>query len=84
LLDSWTYDQLRIMKVGGNSNAHNHFQQYGNASQYKDAKAKYTSKAAQSYREKLAQKAEEDAQKLLFSFYFIFFLKKNEKLEIKN
>jgi len=63
LLDAWTWDQLRVMKVGGNGHAHAFFQQYGGSSQYKDANSKYASKAATLYREKLLQRAQEDAQR---------------------
>ncbi len=62
------------MKVGGNSNALAYFNQYGGVSQYKDAKSKYSSKAATSYREKLLQRAKEDAEKFVsFSFFFLSF-----------
>lgn len=62
VLDSWTWDQLRIMKVGGNGAAHSFFKQYGGF-RYKDPSARYSSKAAQMYRQKLQQKAAEDEQK---------------------
>ncbi|KAJ3285623.1 ADP-ribosylation factor GTPase activating protein, ER-Golgi transport [Borealophlyctis nickersoniae] len=62
LLDSWTVDQLRIMKVGGNANATEFFRQYG-GDKAKDAKAKYTSKAAGLYKERLRKLADEDEKK---------------------
>jgi hypothetical protein len=57
------------MKVGGNSHAHSFFQQYGGASQFKDVHAKYTSKTAVQYKEKLLERAQEDYQK---SAFFLF------------
>ena len=62
MLDSFTVDQMRVMKVGGNLNASEHFKQFG-ASFIKDAKSKYTSKAAQVYKEKLLKWVEEDKRK---------------------
>ena len=59
VLDSFTVDQLRVMKVGGNQPAGEYFKQYG-AGQAKDAKAKYTSRAALMYKEKLVKLVEED------------------------
>ncbi|KAI9144156.1 hypothetical protein BKA69DRAFT_1036486 [Paraphysoderma sedebokerense] len=59
LLDSWTWDQLRIMKVGGNAVASECFKQYGTGIG-KDAKSKYTSRAATALKERLREKADED------------------------
>ncbi len=54
-LDSWTWTQLRAMQVGGNAPATAYFRQHGcNA---KEAHAKYQSRAAQLYREKLGNMA---------------------------
>ncbi|KAG4304411.1 hypothetical protein PORY_002121 [Pneumocystis oryctolagi] len=48
VLDSWTWEQLRIMKVGGNLSALEYFTKHGGSSilNSKDVKAKYTSKIA--------------------------------------
>ncbi|CAG8478002.1 8967_t:CDS:2 [Ambispora gerdemannii] len=64
-LDSWTWDQLRVMKVGGNIAATEYFAKHGNASMSnkKDAKSKYTSRAALKYKEELSRRAKEDATK---------------------
>ncbi|KAF9585669.1 ADP-ribosylation factor GTPase activating protein, ER-Golgi transport [Lunasporangiospora selenospora] len=59
LLDSWTWDQLRTMKVGGNA-AMNEFFNKSLVSTSKDAKTKYTSRVAISYKEKLEQRKAED------------------------
>ncbi|KAF9159445.1 ADP-ribosylation factor GTPase activating protein, ER-Golgi transport [Actinomortierella ambigua] len=61
LLDSWTWDQLRQMKVGGNMAAQEFFRRAPGLADNKDAKTKYTSKTAETYKVKLAQKAKEDA-----------------------
>jgi len=64
LLDSWTFDQLRTMKVGGNGNATAFFSQYASAGGHaKDVKAKYSSKAANLYKDRLRKLVEEDAKK---------------------
>ncbi|KAJ3226080.1 ADP-ribosylation factor GTPase activating protein, ER-Golgi transport [Chytriomyces hyalinus] len=62
VLDSWTVEQLRVMKVSGNANAGDWFRQHS-SSAFKDAKAKYTSKAGVSYRDRVKMLAEEDARK---------------------
>ncbi|RKP40337.1 arf gtpase-activating protein [Dimargaris cristalligena] len=61
-LDSWSWDQLRIMKVGGNANMAEFFRQHGGLSKFKDAKAKYTSRTAAQYKEKLNRLAQADAK----------------------
>ncbi|TPX33327.1 hypothetical protein SmJEL517_g03692 [Synchytrium microbalum] len=64
LLDSWTFDQLRTMKVGGNGNAADFFRQYASSGgNTKDAKAKYSSKAANLYKDRLRKLVEDDAKK---------------------
>ncbi|CAG8439336.1 1676_t:CDS:2, partial [Scutellospora calospora] len=64
-LDSWTWDQLRIMKIGGNAAASEYFTKHGgNASlNNKDAKLKYTSRAALKYKDELIKRANEDSKK---------------------
>lgn len=67
-LDSWQRIQLRHFKFGGNSTAKDFFMKNG-ASQYVtrtdgvDATAKYTCNAAVKYKEKLKQRAHQDAIK---------------------
>ncbi|KAI8811890.1 hypothetical protein BJ742DRAFT_795949 [Cladochytrium replicatum] len=63
LLDTWTLDQLRTMKVGGNANATEFFRHYGGADKFKDGKTKYTSKAATLYKDKVKKLVEEDARR---------------------
>ncbi|KAG0029885.1 ADP-ribosylation factor GTPase activating protein, ER-Golgi transport [Podila clonocystis] len=58
LLDSWSWDQLRTMKVGGNAAAAEFFNK--SPSSNKDAKTKYTSRVAIAYKEKLEQRKGED------------------------
>ncbi|EMR08126.1 hypothetical protein PNEG_03564 [Pneumocystis murina B123] len=59
ILDLWTWDQLRIMKVGGNLSALEYFTKHGGTSilDSKDVKTKYTSKTAISYKDELKQRA---------------------------
>ncbi|KAI9095207.1 hypothetical protein DFS34DRAFT_627047 [Phlyctochytrium arcticum] len=61
LLDKWTLDQLRTMKVGGNANATDFFRQHGGVQS--DAKTKYMSRAATMYKEKLKKLVDEDARR---------------------
>ena len=53
---------MRVMKCGGNANAAETFKQYGSGGNAKDGKAKYTSKAAAVYKEKLSRWVQEDAK----------------------
>lgn len=63
VLDSWTIDQMRLMKVGGNQNASEFFRQHGLAiNTAQDAPARYNSRVAQQYKEKLKRLALEDSQ----------------------
>ncbi|KAJ9136476.1 ADP-ribosylation factor GTPase-activating protein glo3 [Pleurostoma richardsiae] len=63
-LDQWQWDQLRLMKVGGNESATKFFQQNGGtaALNSKDPKTKYQSAAATKYKEELKKRAARDAQ----------------------
>ncbi|KAJ3337629.1 ADP-ribosylation factor GTPase activating protein, ER-Golgi transport [Gonapodya sp. JEL0774] len=62
-MDSWTLDQLRNMKCGGNDRIADFFRPYGGSDKFKDAKTKYTSRQAQLYLEKLAKLTAEDARR---------------------
>ena len=53
-LDSWTPEQLKIMSFGGNSRAQNFFKQHGWTDGGK-IEAKYTSRAAELYRQILSK-----------------------------
>ncbi|KAH8553525.1 hypothetical protein BGW37DRAFT_485997 [Umbelopsis sp. PMI_123] len=61
VLDTWTWDQLRTMKVGGNQAAREYFSAHAGSSATKDARTKYSSPAGTKYKELLAQRAKEDA-----------------------
>ncbi|KAK4218567.1 hypothetical protein QBC37DRAFT_368806 [Rhypophila decipiens] len=63
-LDQWQWDQLRIMKVGGNESATKFFQQNGGSAALnsKDPKTKYQSNAATKYKEELKKRAARDAK----------------------
>ncbi|PKS07292.1 hypothetical protein jhhlp_005894 [Lomentospora prolificans] len=62
-LDQWQWDQLRLMKVGGNESATKFFQQNGGtaALNSKDPKTKYQSSAATKYKDELKRRAARDA-----------------------
>jgi hypothetical protein len=65
LIDAvWQWDQLRIMKVGGNESATKYFQTHGGSAALasKDPKAKYTSNAATKYKEELQRRCVVDAR----------------------
>ncbi|KAK1771698.1 hypothetical protein QBC33DRAFT_162623 [Phialemonium atrogriseum] len=63
-LDQWQWDQLRLMKVGGNESATKFFQQNGGSAALnsKDPKTKYQSNAATKYKEELKKRAARDAK----------------------
>ncbi|KAF3388877.1 ADP-ribosylation factor GTPase-activating protein glo3 [Penicillium rolfsii] len=63
-LDQWQWEQLRVMKVGGNESATKYFQSHGGSAALasKDPKTKYTSTAAVKYKEELKRRAAADAQ----------------------
>ncbi|KAJ3000418.1 ADP-ribosylation factor GTPase activating protein, ER-Golgi transport [Globomyces sp. JEL0801] len=60
-LDSWTIDQLRVMKVGGNGPAQEHLK--ASAGSFKDAKAKYSSRQMATYKDKLMRLVEDDKRR---------------------
>lgn len=62
-LDSWTLDQLRVMKVGGNANIAEFFRQHSMAIDGQDAKLRYSSRVAGLYKERLAKLSDEDARR---------------------
>lgn len=59
VLDTWTWDQLRLMRVGGNAAAAEFFKKNGGSSllSTKDAKIKYSSKPATLYKEEIKKRA---------------------------
>jgi len=60
----WQWDQLRIMKVGGNESATKFFQSNGGSAALnsKDPKTKYDSNVATKYKEELKRRAGRDAK----------------------
>ncbi|KAK1069534.1 ADP-ribosylation factor GTPase activating protein, ER-Golgi transport [Friedmanniomyces endolithicus] len=64
-LDQWQWEQLRRMKVGGNESATKYFQTHGGSAALasKDSKQKYTSNAANKYKDELARRVESDVKK---------------------
>lgn len=64
-LDSWQLNQLRTMKVGGNSSATEFFTKHGGSTLLTDSdtKKKYTSRVAELYKEELARRVKEDIAK---------------------
>ncbi|GKZ16552.1 ADP-ribosylation factor GTPase activating protein, ER-Golgi transport [Aspergillus brasiliensis] len=63
-LDQWQWEQLRVMKVGGNESATKYFQSHGGSAALasKDVKVKYTCNAAVKYKEELKRRAAQDAE----------------------
>jgi len=64
-LDQWQWEQLRRMKTGGNESATKYFQSHGGSAALasKDPKTKYTSNAANKYKDELARRVEADQRK---------------------
>jgi outer membrane receptor for monomeric catechols len=64
LYTEWQWEQLRVMKVGGNESATKYFQSHGGSAALasKDPKTKYTSTAAVKYKDELKRRAAADAQ----------------------
>ena len=63
-LDSWSWPQLRLMKVGGNGAASDFFAAHGGNALLvpsTEGKVKYTSAVAQRYKEELNRRAVQDA-----------------------
>lgn len=60
----WQWEQLRVMKCGGNESATKYFQSHGGSAALasKDVKVKYTSNAAIKYKDELKRRAALDAQ----------------------
>jgi len=67
----WQWDQLRIMKVGGNESATKFFQSHGGSAALasKDVKVKYTSPVAVKYKEELKRRAALDAKEWVLFFH---------------
>ncbi|EIN12201.1 ArfGap-domain-containing protein [Punctularia strigosozonata HHB-11173 SS5] len=70
-LDSWQLNQLRTMKVGGNASAAEFFTKNGGASLLhdSDSKKKYSSRVAELYKEELAKRVQEDAERFPAGIY---------------
>ena len=58
-LDSWSIDQLRVMKLGGNERAMEALR----GVEFRDAKQKYTSRQMTSYKDKLNRLVAEDSRR---------------------
>lgn len=74
-LDSWTWQQLRLMKVGGNGAASDFFAANGGSALLApstEGKVKYTSQVAQRYKEELHRRAVQDAAGLTLMAPFAF------------
>ncbi|KAG9315478.1 Arf GTPase activating protein [Chiua virens] len=65
-LDSWQLNQLRTMKVGGNASAMEFFTRHGGASLLSDTdpKKKYSSRAAELYKEELAKRSQRGCRQI--------------------
>jgi hypothetical protein len=64
LFPVWQWDQLRLMKVGGNESATKFFRSHGGSAALasKDPSVKYTSNAAVKYKDELKRRAAADAK----------------------
>ncbi|KAI8920664.1 hypothetical protein BC831DRAFT_553175 [Entophlyctis helioformis] len=62
-LDSWSVEQLRRMKMSGNHNFAEFIKSHGGSAGFKDAKAKYTSRVAAMYKDRLQRLIEEDTKR---------------------
>ncbi|WPG99894.1 ADP-ribosylation factor GTPase-activating protein glo3 [Acrodontium crateriforme] len=65
IFTEWQWEQLRRMKVGGNESATKYFQTHGGSAALasKDPKTKYTSNAANKYKDELARRVQQDIKK---------------------
>lgn len=70
-LDSWQLNQLRTMKVGGNTSASDFFMKHGGSSLIgdSDTRKKYTSRVAELYKEELAKRVKEDVARFPSRIY---------------
>lgn len=62
-LDEWTQKQIDAMKIGGNKNAQSFFRKHGMTDMHVKIEKKYTSKAAQAYKNELGKLVEAEAAK---------------------
>jgi ADP-ribosylation factor GTPase-activating protein 2/3 len=70
-LDSWSLAQLRTMKSGGNASAKDFFTKHGGSSLLSDSdtKKKYSSRAAELYKEELAKRVKDDVARFPNGIY---------------
>lgn len=68
----WQWEQLRLMKVGGNESATKYFQSNGGSAALasKDTKVKYTCNAATKYKDELKRRAAADGQQSVIPICF--------------
>jgi len=62
-LDEWTQKQIDAMRIGGNKNAQAFFRKQGMTNMHVKIEKKYTSKAAQSYKNELGKMVDAEAAK---------------------
>ncbi|KAI8070027.1 hypothetical protein BC940DRAFT_296775 [Gongronella butleri] len=60
VLDSWTWEQLRYMKVGGNQAAMDYFSKHDGLTSTKDARLKYGGRVGQMYKALLEKNVAQD------------------------